>query len=261
MKKITGLIKELRLVDILKIIVGAAGWVWFIIPMVFSGIFNIGNISGALFFGVFFLWGIFGKKLKRAAVRKKALKVLRIVLITGYSMFTVLFAVESVFMINALTKTPPPDSTLIVLGCAVYGESPSQMLRLRLDAAEKFLKENPQSVAVLSGGQGENEDIPEALCMYRELIKRGISEDRLYMEDRSTSTRENIAFSVEIIENNSLSRNIAVVTNNFHLYRASITVSDSGYDCYCVSAYTPLPLLATYVMREYLGIFAQWVTG
>lgn len=135
------------------------------------------------------------------------------------------------------------------------------MLRLRLDAVEKYMKENPDANAVLSGGQGPDEDIPEALCMYRELIKRGINEDRLYMEDKSTNTRENIAFSFEVIEENSLSENISIVTNNFHLFRAGLSVKERGVECSYISAYTPLPLLPTYIMREYLGIVAQIFFG
>lgn len=249
------------MLNILKIIIGAAGWVWFMIPVVFSGIFNIGTVAGLLFFGVLFLWGIFGKKLKLKSKEKKWAKALLCILIAGYTAFTSLFAVESVFMLDALTKTPvPAQNTLIVLGCAVYGETPSQMLRLRLDAAEKYLKSNPYATAVLSGGQGPNEDIPEALCMYRELTKRGIDGERLYMEDKSTNTRENIAFSLEVIKENSLSENITIVTNNFHLYRASLSVTKLGIDCCCIAAYTPLPLLPTYIMREYMGILAQWTT-
>lgn len=251
-----------KIINILKIVVGAAGWVAFAIPVVFSGILNIGNGAGMLFFGVLFLWGLFGNKLKKKSDKKKWAKAVRIILITGYAAFTALFAVESAFMTEAVLRAPEStDTTVVVLGCAVYGESPSQMLRLRLDAAEKYLKENPDVKAVLSGGQGPNEDIPEALCMYRELTARGIDGDRLYMEDRSTSTRENIAFSAEIIRENGLSENITIVTNNFHLYRGTLSVEAQGYDCFCISAYTPLPLLPTYVMREYMGILAQWVTG
>lgn len=245
----------------IRIIIGAIGWVAFMIPVVFSGIFNIGNVAGLLFFGVLFLWGIFRKKLKAASKDKKWAKALTGILITGYCAFIALFAVESGFMIEAALRTPPEDSTLVVLGCAVYGERPSQVLSLRIDAAAEFLEENPESVAVLSGGQGPNEDISEALCMYRELTAKGIDPERLYMEDRSTNTRENIAFSSEIIKENGLNENIAVVSNNFHIYRATISVEDQGYKCYTISADTPLPLLPTYVMREFMGILAQWVVG
>lgn len=252
---------DVKIIRILKILIGAAGWVWMFIPVVFSGIINIGNGAGLLFFGCLFLWGIFQNKLNKKAGTAKWAKIFRGVLITGYAAFTLLFCIESALMINAMNQAPPSDATVIVLGCGVRGEEPSQMLRLRIEAAEEFLKANPDSKAVLSGGQGPGEDITEALCMYRELTKKGVSEDRLYMEDRSTSTRENIAFSKEIIERENLNTEVAVVSNNFHLYRASLSVKDADLAFYSVSAFTPYPLLGTYVMREFMGILAQWVAG
>ena len=247
------------IVRILKMLVGAVGFIWCMIPYVFSGVFNMGNLAGALFFGVLFWWGVLGKKLRELSEKKKVGKVITGILIAGYSLFTLLFAVESVFMINALNKEPPDDATLIVLGCAVYGETPSDMLSLRIDAAYEFLNENPDSKAVLAGGQGNNEDISEALCMKRELVKKGISEDRLYLEDKSVNTRENIAFSKDIIEEEGLNTDVAVVTNNFHIYRSSLSVKGTSLKFHSIPAYTPLPVLPTYIMREYLGIFPQWI--
>ena len=252
---------EVKIIRILKILIGAAGWVWMVIPVVFSGILNIGNGLGMLFFGCLFLWGVFQNKLIEKSTVHKWAKALRGILITGYAVFTLFFAFESALIVNAINATPPSDATLVILGCSVNGETPSQMLRLRIDAAEKFMKENPESKAVLSGGQGPGEDITEALCMYRELTARGISPDRLYMEEHSTSTRENVAFSKEIILRENLNTKVAVVSNNFHLYRASLSVKEAGLEFYSVSAFTPYPLLATYVMREYMGIIAQWVAG
>ncbi len=250
---------EMTVIRIIKMLVGAVGYVWCMIPFVFSGVFNMGNLAGALFFGVLFLWGVFGRKLRELSEKKKVGKVITGILITGYSLFSLLFAVESVCMLNALNKTPPENATLIVLGCAVYGETPSDMLSLRIDAAYEFLNENPDSNAVLAGGQGSNEDISEAFCMKRELIKKGISEDRLYLEDKSVNTRENIAFSRDIIEEEGLNTDVAIVTNNFHIYRASLSVKGTSLEFHSIPAYTPLPVLPTYIMREYLGIFAQWI--
>lgn len=255
------MIKKYSFTGLLRIIVGSIGLIWFVIPVIFDMSFNLGSLAGILFFGVLLLWGIFNKKLSPRKNPKKALKIIYYVLVVGFSAFSLLFAVESGFMINAALQTPSEDATLIVLGCSVYGERPSQVLSLRINAAGEFLLNNPESTAVLSGGQGEGEDISEALCMYRELVKMGVEPERLFMEDKSVNTRENIAFSSQIIEAEELSKNIAVVTNNFHLYRATLSVKAAGYSCDCLSAYTPLTLLPTYVMREYLGILAQWIVG
>lgn len=251
----------MKAIRILKILIGAAGWVWMVIPVIFNGILNAGNGAGMLFFGCLFLWGIFQDRLNKKARTAKWAKALRVILITGYAAFTVLFSVESALMLDAVYSTPPSDATVIVLGCSVKGETPSLMLRYRIDTAEEFLKANPDSAAVLSGGQGPGEDISEALCMYRELTARGIDSSRLYMEDRSTSTIENVNFSKEIIDREGLNTTVAIVSNNFHLYRASLVVRDAGLTYSGLPAFSPYPSLATYIMREYLGIVAQWLVG
>ena len=248
------------MINILKIVIGGIGWVIFAIPIVISGIFNIGTAAGLLFFGVLFLWGVFGKKLKKNKDKRWA-KAVRGILIGGYCAFLALFAVESAFMLEASMRTPEKDATLIVLGCAVHGDNASQSLRMRIDAAEEFLRENPESVAILAGGQGPGENITEAYCMFRDLTAKGIDPERLYMEDKSTNTRENVAFSSEIIKKNNLSENVAVVSSNYHIYRATLSVEAEGYQCDTLSAKTPITLLPTYVMREYMGILMQWIAG
>ena len=93
---------------------------------------------------------------------------------------------------------------MIVLGCGVNGDRPSLMLTERLDAAYDYLNTHEEVVCILSGGQGKGENISEAECMYRSLTEKGIARDRLYKEDRSTSTRENLLYSKKIIEEKNL---------------------------------------------------------
>ena len=89
-------------------------------------------------------------------------------------------------------KTNEGAETVIVLGCKVNGSTPSKYLNDRCKKAAEYLKKNPDAVAILSGGQGSDEDISEAQCMENVLVKLGIEQSRLYKEDRSTSTSENI---------------------------------------------------------------------
>lgn len=118
----------------------------------------------------------------------------------------------------------PEADYLIVLGAGVNGTQPSQALYERLCAARDYLNAYPDAVAILSGGQGANEDISEAECMHRWLTAAGISERRLRKEDRATSTEENLAFSLALIEEETGQRpeKIAVVSNEYHLLRAAL---------------------------------------
>ena len=88
---------------------------------------------------------------------------------------------------------------IIVLGSKVNGTKPSYSLQYRIDKAPEYLKSHEKTIAIVSGGQGKGEDISEALAMKQGLIKQNIAEDRIIMEDKSTSTDENITFSKPLI--------------------------------------------------------------
>ena len=236
--------------------------VWFIIPVVFSGIVNIGNITGIVLFSL--LTAAFLKADKLSAIltklkAEKSGKVFLAVIAIIVSAVIIIAGIETIFMASAAFKTPEPDSTVVVLGCRVYGERPSRMMVARLKAAMKYLEENPGSACILSGGQGADEDISEAECMYRYLVANGISPDRLYKEDKSTSTRENLAFSKEIIEREGLNPDIAIATNEFHEYRAQQIAKALGLESGAASGVTEIWVLPTYYVRELYGILYEWI--
>ena len=116
-----------------------------------------------------------------------------------------------------------------MLGAAVYGENPSITLQHRLEGAARYLEANPRTKAVVSGGQGKGEDISEAECMRRYLVEHGIDPDRILLEDRSTSTKENLAFSKAVIETDGgkVDR-VVIVSSAYHLYRATKIAEMAG---------------------------------
>ena len=252
----TGLRKALLFISGLMV-------VWFTIPIVFSGIVNIGNITGIILFASAFLMVFNSDKtsmLLRKIRNKKAGKIFTVFLCVVLSAVLLLAAFETVLMVGAAAKDPAPSSTVIVLGCRVYGERPSRMMVARLKAAQRYLEENPESRCILSGGQGADEDISEAECMYRYLVNNGISPERLYKEDRSTSTRENLLFSKEIIEREGLNPEIAIATNEFHEYRAQQIAASLGLESGAVSGITEIWVVPTYHIRELYGIIYEWIT-
>ncbi len=80
----------------------------------------------------------------------------------------------------------------VILGAKVNGEIPSLSLQFRLDAALEYAIQYPHVYLILSGGQGPGEHISESEAMKRFLVKNGIQEERLLIEDLSTSTYENL---------------------------------------------------------------------
>lgn len=236
--------------------------IWFIIPIVFSGIVNIGNLVGIAFFTLLFLCVFFSERLSdliKTLLSKRSGKTFFIFVSILICVVTIVVATETVLMVSAAVSKPEPSSTVVVLGCRVYGERPSRMMVARLKAAQKYLEKNPDSVCILSGGQGDDEDISEAECMYRYLVNAGISPERLYKEDKSTSTRENLLFSKQIIEREDLNRSIAIATNEFHEYRAQQIAESISLESGAVPGMTEIWVFPTYYVRELFGIIYEWV--
>ena len=187
---------------VVLVVISLIAVILFVMPIVVYGIFCIGNATGIGVFGILLLYGCFMPKVNDIIQKIWKFTVGKVALSTVATAVIVIFAfviIESACMIYAANKTPKEDVTLIVLGCKVDKERPTLMLKERLEAAYEFLIKNPEVSCILSGGKGNGEDISEAECMYRYLVDKGISPDRLYKEDASTSTRENFQFSKAII--------------------------------------------------------------
>ena len=173
--------------------------------------------------------------------------------------FVVLSLTGGVIARSARGTSAPKADCLIVLGRQVRGTVPSRMLRQRIDAAVEYLNTYPDATAIVSGGMGPGEDITEAECMYTYLTAAGISPDRILQEGRSTSTRENLLFSLELMEE---SGTIAIVSNEFHLYRAGQMARQLGLTPALIPADTEYPLLtASYFLREILAVWKFHLLG
>lgn len=147
---------------------------------------------------------------------------------------------------------------IIVLGAGVNGTVPSMSLQDRITAAYDYLTENPEVICIVSGGQGPGEDITEAQCMADQLIAMGIPKDRIWMEDRSTSTRENIAYSLDLIEKKTGTRpNIAgILSSEYHLYRAGQVAREQGLEPVGIPAKTGWVMMyVSYFLREIVAVW------
>lgn len=148
-----------------------------------------------------------------------------------------------------------PVDAVIVLGAGVNGETPSAALWSRIQAAREYLKEHPDVPVVLSGGQGPGEEISEAEAMYRAMRNGSEAEDARYLlEERSTSTAENFAYSKELLAARGIDPDtavLAVVTNDFHCFRTHLIARRAGLRTIDVPAELPWWwLTANYYVRE-----------
>ena len=181
---------------------------------------------------------------------RKLRMMLTILLVLGLLLFTV----GEVPVIRAAGGTPEFDAQyLIVLGAGVNGTVPSLSMLNRLTAAKAYLDAHPDCVAIVSGGQGDGEQITEAEAMRRWLTDNGIDAQRVIPETRATSTLENLEFSLALIPDAQNAR-IAVCSSEYHLYRAQFLGRRLGYALGAVPGRTSYPVLrANYFIREGLG--------
>ncbi len=150
----------------------------------------------------------------------------------------------------------------IVLGAGVHGTVPSRSLRARLEAALEYANDNPDARLVLSGGQGRGEDVSEARCMYDWLTSHGVSDDRLILEERASSTEENLEFSKRILDDLGYTGGVCVITAGYHIARAKLMAKDAGFtEVAARGRGTNMPVLEfNYYLREAPGIWVYLLT-
>lgn len=235
----------------------AAVLLWGILPL-FSAVLHVGSVS-LMVIGAAGLYTCVRfdtvSEFIRQVWHSAAGKGMLIAAAALLAAFGAVLAVVSVQMIRANYRAPAESATVVVLGAAVRGDQPSHSLRIRLDAAAEYLKAHPSSACIVSGGQGKDECCTEASVMRTYLIRAGIAPERLYMEERATSTCENMVFSQEVIRQNGLNPQVAIATQEFHQYRAQQYAKQAGMsDVGAVTARSRLDLLGGYWMRDFFGV-------
>lgn len=148
--------------------------------------------------------------------------------VTGILVIIFLFLFISVC--SQMKAKPEEDvDCIVVLGAKVEGRRITKSLLKRLEAAKNYLDSNKDVFVIVSGGRGECEDISEAEAMYEYLIHNGIDEKRIIKEDKSTTTKENLLYSYDIAkEKYGEDVKIAIVTSNFHIFRAQLLAKKIG---------------------------------
>ena len=153
---------------------------------------------------------------------------------------------------------------VVVLGAKVRPDGPSVSLMDRIRAAAEYLEENPEVTAIVSGGKGADEPIAEAKCMYDELVALGIDPNRIWMEDKATSTWENLHFSLNLIEKRTGNRpaKIGILSSEYHLFRASLFAKACHVESVGIPAATSrLSQRINHFMREVAGVWHYILLG
>lgn len=153
---------------------------------------------------------------------------------------------------------------MVVLGAKVRESGPSVSLWDRIYGAYDYLEAHPEVTAIVSGGQGDDEPMTEAQAMYDELVKLGIDPDRVWIEDRATSTWENLTYSLDLIEEKTGTRpeTLGIVSSEYHLFRASLFAKECGVEAVGIPAQTSrLSQKINHFMREIAGVWHYLILG
>ena len=177
----------------------------------------------------------------------------------------IVVSITECIIIKASFGHPETDCDyVVVLGAKVRDSGPSVSLMDRIYGARDYLQAHPDAIAILSGGQGVDEPMTEAAAMYDELVKLGIAPDRLWLEDKATSTWENLNFSLNLIEEKTGKRpeTIGLLSSEYHLFRASLFADACGVESVGIPAKTSiLSQRINHFMREVAGVWHYLLLG
>lgn len=217
-----------------------------------TGIINAGTLMpafvGAVLLG--YSW------LRLFALPPWALLAIRgIAILSGIGLVSFLLLL-AVILVHAFPGTPPDAEWIIVLGAGMHKDKPSATLCARMDTALAYLQAHPHTRAIVSGAKGTGETRSEAEVMREYLAARGLPPQRVCLEDKATSTFENLRYAKAIIdtEPHTPETRIGIVSSRFHLFRAGFLAKRAGIAAFTIPAPSPWYLLPNACLREYLAV-------
>lgn len=236
------------------------GWLALLSLLIVGTVFYF-FVSGCSFLGIV-IWGVAAiVAVYRLLALWKDRKTV-ILIRTAVSILLTLVLIAALVTLIPILRGPAEmngsGNYVIVLGAGVRGTEPSEILQDRIDRAYTYLSENPDAICIATGGKGSDENISEAQCIYDHLTAMGIDGSRIWLEDQATSTIENFRYSVALIgeKTGTVPQQVTVLSNEFHLFRASIMAKDCGLEADFVAAPTSKSLIRiSYTVRE---VFALW---
>ena len=220
--------------------------------------------SGTLFFAVWLVLGVFFcilALLVRMRIWHRMPGALRVVIVVLAVVLLAVFLFTEARIASAFHERGEPDlDYIVVLGAQIYESGPSAVLKYRLDEACRYLRENPETICIVSGAKGYNEPYTEAEGMKKYLTEQGIPEERILEERRAKNTVENIQYSMELFDPET--DRVGIVTNDFHLYRGVAIAEKEGIRNISGIAAGSVPMyLPNNMLREFLGVMKDRLQG
>ena len=180
--------------------------------------------------------------------------VLKILVILFVFLFFVILTRNVCLVIKgAKGNTKKAPDYLMILGYRILNNEIDATLRSRIDGAADYLLKNPSVIAIPCGGiTQKDQKRPEAHVIAEELIKKGVSEDRIILEDKSKTTEENFINAKAIIDSlpEADTKKIAFLSSELHLYRAGRLAKDLKFDVTSLPAESPSGVKVKNYLRE-----------
>lgn len=192
---------------------------------------------------------------------KLTLRICTVILVIG---LLIVGVTEAIIIRHSFGDPKTEVEYMVVLGAKVRNTGPSVSLWDRIYGAQDYLLAHENVIAVVSGGQGDDEPMTEAQAMYDALVALGIPPERIWLEEKATSTWENITFSLDLIEEKTGLRpeKIGVLSSEYHLFRASLLAEKCNVDFVGIPAKTSrFSQKVNHFMREVAGVWHYILLG
>jgi uncharacterized SAM-binding protein YcdF (DUF218 family) len=151
----------------------------------------------------------------------------------------------------------------VILGAAVWGGNrPSPVLKERINKGYEIYKKNIVPKLVITGGGSPNE-LTEGEVSKNVLLKYGVAPENLILENQSGSTVEQIQFVRDSLYKTQNWQKIILVSDNFHLYRASEICSFNDINSDCIASDKELSHAGTisFCLKESFALIFFWMSG
>ncbi|MFL0253098.1 YdcF family protein [Clostridium neuense] len=250
-----------RNLGIFYVILGVFNIIYFAACLItFGFIINFSSFFAFIGF-ILIVIGILKIKIKGSIFKGRSSNILNLFRLLIIIFLISFAAIESMLIYNSFEKSNRKTDFVVILGAAVRGKTMTLALCQRMEKGLEYLNQYPDIKVVVSGGKGPGEDIPEAEAMKDFLLKHGINQSRIIVEDKSKNTMENLKNTKKELQKLYGQRDfkIALVTNNFHVFRAKMLAERFGFKVYGIPAPVHPGIVLNSYVREYFAVIKSFI--
>jgi uncharacterized SAM-binding protein YcdF (DUF218 family) len=139
-------------------------------------------------------------------------------LIVGWTAF-------NIYSQSLITNDAPTADAAIVLGASIYSDVPSPVFRERINHALALFRNGDVKYIIFTGGFGRGEKLSEAAVAKNYAITQNIPAERIFIEEQSGTTFQNLYFAKEIVDKHHF-QTVLLVSDPLHMKRIMVMAAD-----------------------------------